>query len=429
MYQLKLGLRSLFYRKIQYRSLFLVCMFGVAVSLTAIFINNGMIRAMNEKAKIYYGGNFAFLNYEKDDSDLRIDNYKDVYEKICSIFQDKAIVSYRFDLDARHSSFYFEGTQALQQTIKGCNFELEKELFEKMGIVSGDFNIKKGTNGILISKPIAELLNVKVGDTMTFMIRRIDDTTNTEMVKICGIFQDSSVFGMYTSYMDFDFLKECYGRDENFANRIVVNFPNKFLSEKESVFYQKKFEKVFNMFPLVSKKSDFLDIDSSHTEKISALIPLSANLTDVKIMDKAMDLVVTFIIVMLVLIIVAGIGSTYRVIIMKRLNEIGIYMAIGMNKKSIVLTILFESIVLLFFGCFCGFLLSEVFCFIVSLFDFSFIPAFDIFLIKGHISSFVSFFESFLVITSVIIFTLLAVLYSTWKSIKILPVQALSVVE
>lgn len=429
MYQLKIGLRSLIYRKTQYRSLFLVCMFGVAVSLTAIFINNGMIRAMNEKAKIYYGGNFAFLTYQENSGTLKEINYKETFEKIRSIFPEDAFVSYRFDLDARHSSFYFEGTQALQQTIKGCNFELENKLFENMGIISGDFDIKKGSNGVLISKPIAEMLGIKVGDDMTFMLSCNDDSINTVTLLVKGIFQDSSVFGMYTSYMDFDFLRKVFGYDENFANRIVINFPNKFLTEKESIFYQKKLEKVFNMFPLVSNKSDFLNIDDSHTEKISALIPLSANLTDVKVMDKAMDLVVTFIIIMLVLIIVAGIGSTYRVIIMKRLNEIGIYMAIGMNKKSIVLTILFESAVLLFLGCFCGFLLSEIFCFVISLFNFSFIPAFDIFLIKGHISSFISFFESFLVITSVIIFTLFAVLYATWKSVKILPVQALSVIE
>jgi len=427
MYQLKISIRSLLFRKAQYKSLFLVCMFGVAASLTALFINRGMINAMNEKAKIYYGGNYAFMEDDAENG-LQIINYKDYYNKIRKIFPPEAIVSYRFDLDGRKVSLYFEGTQALQQTIKGCDFELEKKLFNNMKLISGSFDSMKGSNGIVISRLIAEMLNVKVGDVLTFMIDTVNDGINTVGVEVKGIFQDSSVFGMYTSYMDFDFLKRCYGRPENFANRIVINFPGKYLNKKDDLYYQYKLEEVFDMFPLVDNKDDFLDREDDSVTK-DALIPLSANLVDVKIMDRAMDLIITFIIAILVVIIVAGMGSTYRVLVMKRMNEIGIYMSIGMKKKSIATILLFESLVLVIAGCIAAFFLTGLFCFIISLFNFSFIPSFDLFLVKGNLLPSVDVIKSIIVIAVVILFTLLAVLYSTWKSIKVLPVKALSAVE
>ena len=51
MYSIKIALRSLLYRKTQYISLFLVCMFGVVISLGAISVSTGMINSMTEKAK------------------------------------------------------------------------------------------------------------------------------------------------------------------------------------------------------------------------------------------------------------------------------------------------------------------------------------------------------------------------------------------
>ncbi len=427
MYQFKLAVRSLFFRKSQYSSLFLVCMFGVAVSLTAIFVSKGMIDAMNMKARIYYGGNFAIMEDILGEG-LEMHDFMDTYGKVRSVFPPEADVSYRLDFDARHSSFFFEGTQALQQTIKGCDFELERNLFEQMKFVSGGFSDMKGTNGVLISKPIAEMLNIGVGDVMTFMLETVSDEINTVDVEVKGIFQDSSVFGMYTSYMDFAFLRAAYQRPDDFANRIVVNFPGKDLGEREALFYQGELEKVFPMYRLVDDKNEFIDRQDGDAVMF-ALIPLSANLTDVSVMEKAMDVVIFFIILVLVVIIVAGIGSTYRILVIKRLNEIGIYMAIGMNKKDISLTLLFETLLLLVLGCAAACALSGVFCFLVSRFDFSFIPSFDIFLIKGNLSPSVDVVLSVAVIVAVIASTLLAVFYSAWKSIKVLPVKALAAVE
>ena len=428
MYQIKIALRSLIYRKSQYVSLFLVCMFGVAVSLASIAVSSGMMKSLRQKAKIYYGGDFALM-CSVNDKGLDIYNYKESLELIKSVLPSDAVVTPRMDFDARYASFYFEGTQALQNTIKGVKFENENELISSFTFVEGGTDGMANSNGVIISAPIAKMLNVHVGDEITFQLLTYYNFTNTVPVVVKGIFQDSSVFGMYTSYMDFDFIKKAYDRPENYANRICVNFPSRDISQKDLHKFYDSISTVLNMYEWVNDKRDYIDATEFFKIETWGFIPLSANLNDVEIMELAMDAVITFIVVILTVIIIAGIGSTYRVLIMKRITEIGIYMAVGMKKRSIISTLLFESLLLLVVGCIGGIILTGVFCSVLSIFDFSFIPSFDMFLEKGNLCPRLDVIKSVTVVISVIAFTVLAVLYSTLKSIKIMPVEALAVTE
>lgn len=428
MYQFTIGLRSLLYRKSQYVSLFLVCMFGVAVSFASLCISNGMMKSLVGKAKIYYGGDFVLMCSTEAEG-LEIWDYKVPLERVRGLLPDDAVVSARMDFDARHSSFYFEGVQALQQTIKGVDFETEAALLDRFNFSAGGIDGMNGSNGVLVSEPIARILNVQVGDEITFQLETRDGYQNTVPVVVRGIFQDSSVFGMYTSYMDFDFLKRAYGRPENFANRICVYFPKRTVSDADLHRFYDVLSAQFNMYRYVTDKDDYIDDDDSFAVPTWGFIPLGANLTDVQIMELAMDAIITFIVSMLTVIIIAGIGSTYRVLVMKRINEIGIYMAIGMKKRAIVATMMCEAFALLVAGCVAGIALCSVFCAAVSGIDFSFIPSFNLFLERGNLAPELDVIKGVIVIVSVIFITLLAVLYSTYKSIKIMPAEALATTE
>ena len=265
MYQTKIALRSLFYRKTQYISLFLVCMFGVAISLSAIAVSTGMIRSMNQKAKIYYGGDFAMMC--ATDDGLAIFDYEDSLELIKSTLPEDAVVTPRMDLLANDAAFYFEGVQALQRTIKGINFKNEKDLISSFYFVEGDFDIPENSNGLLISLPIAKMLNVHAGDEITFQIKTYNNFLNTVPVVVKGIFQDSSVFGTYTSYMDFNFLKKAYDRPENFANRICVNFPNRKIKQSQLHEFYDSLKDKLNMYDWVDDKDVYIDARPDTTER------------------------------------------------------------------------------------------------------------------------------------------------------------------
>ncbi|MBO5136970.1 MAG: FtsX-like permease family protein [Spirochaetaceae bacterium] len=424
----KMGLRSLLYRKRQYISLFLVCLFGVGVSLFCVYLIQGMLFALETKAKIYYGGDLMFIGGKNK---LSFDNAKSFVEKLEPVFPEGTTVSSRFDFDADYAAFYFEGTGVRQRIIKGVDFAKEKNLFKAFNYVAGGVEDIAGTNGVLLSQPIAEILGVKTGDSITMMLITSRGYTNTVTLVVKGIFKDSSLFGMYTSYMDINHLLEAYGMPRDWANRICINVPDGSASEKDILMYQKSLESLFNMFHLVEDKQVFYDqlLSGKFSEPTYALIKLSANLEDLQILIDAMKGIAAFVIITLLVIIIVGVSSTYRIIAMKRINEIGIYMSIGMKRQDILFMLLLETLILLFFGCLGGLCFALLLCKLVGVFNLSIIPAFDIFLTDGVLVPIVSIGFFVLVAIAVCVTTLVAVLFAVRKSVSVMPSTALGVTE
>lgn len=426
MNKLKMGLKTILYRHRQYLQLVSVCAVGIAFSLFCVFLVSGMFASLIDKARFYYGGDYIFFGGVKN---LGMENVDNVIETLKKIFPENTLISARLDYEADNSSFYFEGFDARQRIIKGIDFEKEKELFSRFNYVDGDSSQIAGTNGILLSEPISRHLNIKVGDEITFMLKTVEGFINTVSLVVHGIFRDSSLFGMYTSYVDINILRQAWGRDKNFANRICIDLPEKYNTEKLTSHYQKELEKHFNMYPQVEDKDIFYKRLKSFTEQTYLFVPMSTNLLDLRVLLEALYLVSAFIIIMLLIIIAVGVSSAYRVIVMKRINEIGIYSAIGMKRIDILKLFLAETFILMSVGVFIGLVLSVILCRLVLLFNLSFIPALDVFLTNGFLVPKFSFTAFAAVAALVCVTTVSAVLFCIRKSVQITPVEALSVTE
>lgn len=421
-----LSIKSLIYRRKQYLSLMLVSLFGVGISLFCLYLVDGMLDALEYKAKIYYGGDLQFMG---ENVEFKFRDPDFVIGKLRSVFPEDVVISKRYDFDASYASFYFEGNGVRQRIIKGVDFNNEYDLFSNWNFTFGNIDGISGTNGVLLSEPIANMLGVTIGDEITFVLRNINGYVDTSNLIVKGIFKDSSLFGMYTSYMDIDLLKKLYGYPVECCNRICIYFKDTLMDEKDILVYQNRLETIFNMYPLYDDKQQIY-IDRYNVEQPTyALIKLSANLQEVQILIDAMKLIAAFVIVILVVIIVAGVSSTFRVIVIKRINEIGIYKAIGMKRQKIMGMLLTETSLLIFVGCILGFVFSLILCGVASFFNLSFIPAFDIFLTNGVLKAKISFIYFVYVSLAVIVTTTIAVLFAIRKSVKISPCEALAATE
>lgn len=425
--ELNLSFRSIFFRRKQYFSLFLVCLFGVGISVFSLFLVDGMLSALENKAKIYYGGDYQFIG---GDSGLNINNKDELFEKLKPVFSENTVITERYDLDAKYAAFYYEGEGVRQRVIKGIHFAEEKNILNSFNIVEGSIEnfMTDQKNLVLLSEPIANMLNIHTGDELTFYIRNRHGYVDTTPLIVGAIFRDSSLFGMYTSYMDIDILRNMDKYPNNLCNRICISLPKneKQLKPEE---YQAKLEEIFTMYPLVNDKTIFYNDLGKVPMPTYALIKIGANLQDVQILIDAMKLIAAFVIIVLVVIIVAGVSSTFRVIVMKRINEIGIYKAIGMKRHKIYLMLIFETALLVILGCIAGFIFSLLLSGIVRCFTLSFIPAFDIFLVSGRLLPIISI-KYFLIISFIVIVTtIFAVLFSIKKSVSITPCEALAITE
>lgn len=412
----------------QYVSLFLVCSVGFGFSLFCLFLVNGMLDSLQMKAKVFYGGDFQFIGGK---GQLVFDDEDEFLPGIKKTFGDDALVFSRLDYDGRYAALYFDGQEIRQKVIKGVDFELENSLFSQMKFVSGGIDGMNEGGGILISSAVAEKTGAKNGDVVTVMLKTISGMTNTIQLSVSGIFQDSSVFGIYTSYVYIGDLRKAYAVSENYANRIGIYLNGKSPSSDDYSSYLKKLESMFNMYGSVSDKYVFYDdlLGNKFDSGIYALIPLSANMSELKIVIDAMRLVSFLIVVILVVIVVVGISSTYRVIVMKRITEIGIYKAIGMERKSIYKILLTEASALVVLGSLLGFFLYVILAGLIRQFDFSVIPSFDIFLNNGSIVPLMNSFWVLALFVFVLVTTVTAVLFSIKKAVNVTPVQALAVSE
>lgn len=430
---IKMGLRSLIYRRKQYRSLFIVCIFGIGISLFAQAVVYGMIASLKYKAKIYYGGDLQFIGGDSHN----LQKYDENIARLKSVFPQDSVISERYDFDPDYAALYFEGMEVRLRMVKGIDFSKEAELFSRLNYSEGSYEGVLGTNGILISQKVAESLAVHAGDSLTFLLENLEREVDTTEVIVKGVFVDSSFFGMYTTYMDLDFLRGALKCPEELCNRVCIRLKDGEPSEKKIENYQKSLEEVFRMYPIVEDKYDFYDAQNDieyydadgNLNPVFALIKMGANLDSLKVLIDAMNLVTAFVIIMLIIIIVVGVASTFRVIVMKRINEIGIYKAIGMRRGKISMMILVETFLLVLTGSIGGFLLSLILAFVAKFINLSFIPAFDLFLTDGTLAPSVSFLR-FLIFSAVIcVTTSVAVLFAVKKSVKIMPCKALAVTE
>ena len=423
---LKMGLRSIIYRKKQYVSIFLVCLFGIGISIFSIFLIDGMLSALENKARIYYGGDYQFMGGSKD---YELFDYENYIEDLRTIFPENTLIAPRFDYNDGYAALYFEGVGVRQRVIKGVDFTIEKELFSTLNFKSGSIDEMAGSDGILLSAAIAEILEVQTGDSITMMVKTKKQGINTVELVVKGIFADSSLFGMYTSYMDINCLRNAYKYPENCINRICITLPPEYEAEALAPMYQAALEEKYPMYEQVKVKQLFYDHRSDMGFPNYALITLSSNLSDVQILIDAMKLMSAFIILILMLIIIIGVSSTFRVIVIKRINEIGIYKAIGMRYGKILGMLLTETMLLVITGCFSGLLFALILCLFARFINLSFIPAFDIFLKNGVLVPNINILYFIILAAVIIVTTLCAVYLRIRKSVAVPPYKALAVTE
>lgn len=432
---LNFAVKSLASRAKQFRSLFAVCAVGVCIMLSVLMVTDGMLNSMTEKIRQYYGGDFMVLGGKLKDSAFLEDCDK-MFEALREILPKGTEISYRYKRDSGDKSLFFEGVSVRQRSLQGVDFSLEKALFDKFTFVEGGVEILPTNNSLLISAPVAKKLGVHIGDNVVLLLESIFGYQNTVDLVVTGIFQDSSVFGMYTCYMDYKALKTGLGLAQyatqelplNIIDKICVYYPSGVPSKKELMRVQSELEKRFNMYPLEENKAGWQEYDIPPDTEVYAIVPLSANISDLQKLSMALRGIVALIVIMLVVIISVGISSTFRVIILKRAVESGTFRALGMKPSGLMALYFTEILLLLVSGTATGFAGSLVIAKIASAYNLSFISGFDLFLTGGHLAPTLYFGEAAFLLAIIFVTTLGAVLFTLRKLVHISPVGALATV-
>ncbi|MCQ2585359.1 MAG: FtsX-like permease family protein [Treponema sp.] len=423
MFYFKYALKSLIQRRRQYISLFSVCTISVCIIISLLSICDGMLNALNTKAVQYYGGELQLVG----GNPWYITNPEEKSNIISESLNEMGFSNFsvnRFDFEGKDTEFYFEGQNVYCRILKGIDFSNEKHLLSTLTFCEGSWEIID-RNSILLSEPVAGKLGCHIGDNITIYLKQNNGLINTRDLYVAGIFKDSSLFGMYTAYIDINSLYEITGVEKGYINRIGILLEKEHFSEKKIKLFQYELSQKINMAPIPARKEVFLDYEAwGYSEPVFALITLEANRPEVVMMSNALRLIVYLIIIPLVLIVAIGIACSYRVVILKRILETSTFRALGLKARGVEKLFFTEVLMILLVGFIVGTGLSFAVTAILGHFNFSFIPAFDLFLIGGRIKADYSLWKTIFVLFIIAISTLAGVFVTLRNIIHLSPAKA-----
>jgi ABC-type lipoprotein release transport system permease subunit len=421
-----LAVRSLTRQWKRYRLLGSALAFSFFIIVLIASVLSAMVSSLTEKAKIYYGGDFSIRGIENGGGYFIRDPVA-LRAATRAILGPKPFISERYEHKDTSTTLYFGGEGIRQRLVIGIDFSIEADLFRRFNYIQGNAEGIKGTNGILISEPIARILKARVGDDILLLIPTLAGQKNTANVVVRGIFRDSSLFGYYTSYFDIDFLRGLVGMPPSQCSTLAVFYPGNPPANDVIPKLQRALEKNLPMYPLFdSRQALFNHIAAVPMQGMSyAILSLQANLEQVQQLLDAVYIIAIVLIALLLGVVILGVSGSYKVIVHERSKEIGTMRAIGMQRGAATRLFITEATLLALLGCLVGAVLAWAALALLGLVNFSFIPFFDIFLRGGRIQASLSILITLPLATILLATALLAVAGPARHAAKVEPLEAM----
>ena len=273
-------------------------------------------------------------------------------------------------------------------------------------IIEGSYfeNIK--SRPIVIGKKLAEKLNVKVRSKVVVTISEMDGTLTGAAFRVAGVYETANTaYDETKAFVRQKDLQSLIKIDKKKGHEIAI-----LLNENDHV------DEFSNKM-----KSEFTDLQvMSWTE----LLP------EMKMMNESMGYMMYIFIVIIMLALGFGIINTMLMAILERTRELGVLIAIGMNKQKIFSMIVLETVLLSLVGGVIGILIA------VILTAITYQTGIDLSLWTEGLNS-VGFnatiypvigFDSIVTVTFlVVIISVLAAIYPALKAVKMNAAEALKI--
>jgi ABC-type lipoprotein release transport system permease subunit len=227
--------------------------------------------------------------------------------------------------------------------IRGINVEEEKRITNINSLlVDGTYFDTKLRNPIVIGEKLATKLKVKVRSKIVITIQNTSGEISYSAFRVAGIFKtNNSNYDQTNVFVKKKDLVDIIGIDIAAATEIAVLLNHNNLTNSTSNNISKLFKNEISKKELVVRT----------WEDISPVLKMMNEMT------------VQYTMIFIVIILVAlsfGIINTMLMAIMERVREIGMLMAIGMNKLQVFLMIMLETIFLSITGGIIGLTLSWI---------------------------------------------------------------------
>jgi len=193
-------------------------------------------------------------------------------------------------------------------------------------IIEGKYFEGVPKNPIVIGKKLAEKLNVKLHSKIVVTLQDMDKNITAGAFRIAGIFKtNNSTYDEMTVFVRYGDLSRLLNLPENVSHEIAI-----LVNDNEMVTsVQNKVKAIVPDYEILSWK------------KISP---------ELSYMTELMDMYMYIFVIIILLALLFGIINTMLMVILERRKEIGMLLAVGMNKTKIFTLILIETVQLSLVG-------------------------------------------------------------------------------
>lgn len=203
-------------------------------------------------------------------------------------------------------------------------------------ITEGSYFEGESANQIVIGQKLAEKLNVGIRSRVVVTLTESDGTITGGAFRVVGIFTTSNVdFDESRAYVKTERLKEMLQTEPDIAHQIAV-----LLTEND-------------------KEKEVADYIKAGFPELSVMT-WDEILPDMKMMNESMAFMMYIIVGIILLALGFGIVNTMLMVILERVKEFGMLMAVGMSKTRIFSMVVLESVFLSLTGGTAGIVLASV---------------------------------------------------------------------
>ena len=402
----KLSYKYLIRYRRRYLFLFAALSFGFCIVTVIISIKDGMERNVYFSAQGHYAGDLVISG---SDEDSAIHGHiSNEYIKIINnamaaarIQPEKAVMRTQYFGDA---AAFHNGETAVLKYFLGIDWENEADYIgdllgrsaalpensvSKSDIYKNDtYNGALGDNHILISEPIAQKINARAGDSILVEIENRYGQKDTANFIVAGVFSDSSIFGLYKSFVSRTALNALAGFDEGECSLIGLYFSGSKAAEAARRKLQAELEGTLQISKLALTRKEWEAERSKDWSGIMIfLLTLPVYLTEITNILQSLNVLSFLLYIMMLIIIFVSAAVTYRLIFHERTKEIASMRAIGFYEGDIVLILALETALLATISLAAGFILALAASAALTALPFNWFPGMDMFLSGGSLSS------------------------------------------
>ncbi len=204
-------------------------------------------------------------------------------------------------------------------------------------LIDGKYFEGIARNPVVIGKKLAEKLNVKVRSKIIITIQDLENNITSGAFRVAGIYSTANnMFDESNVFVRFSDIQKLTNFPENAAHEIAINIDDN--NNLASI-----------ITAVQNATGNELDVKSW-----KELSPEMSYLTE------AMDMYMYIFIIIILMALLFGIINTMLMVVMERTKEIGMLMAIGMNKGKVFSMIVLESVLLSLTGGIVGIIIGAV---------------------------------------------------------------------